>query len=210
MDKIRVLVVDDHEIIRSGLRRLLELDPHMTVVGEASNGDQAMVFAAAMQPDVILMDIRMPGTDGVTATRVIKQSVPNVKILMLTAYSGGYLMKAIRAGADGFLSKDLLGAELIHAIGAAAGGKCIVHLTMPLEEMAELAADNDPARELTPRQKDLLYWLAAGSSNDDIAHRLDVSAPTVQSELKQVMQTLGVADRMSSGVSAHETNLDKG
>ena len=206
---VRLLIVDDQEIVRTGLRRLLEGEPDIEVMGEAADAAQALHMVRAATPDVILMDIKMPGMDGIAATQALKQVAPAARILILTVYGGPYVGAAISAGADGYLSKDISAAELIRAVRTSARGASPVYLSVPTEELPDLLPVARPAEEtvLSRRQLDVLRLVAQGDSNADIARKLVVSERTVKRELSHIFQKLGVNSRVGAVARGHEQRL---
>lgn len=206
---IRVLVVDDQAIVRDGLVTVLSLVPDLQVVGEAADGAEAIAMVAADPPDVVLMDLRMPGTDGPTATASIARSHPGVAVLVLTTYADDdSIAGALRAGARGYLTKDAGRAELATAIRAVATGQATFDAEVGARLVAQLAAPTPTAPsthaptglrdrfpELTPREADVLERIAAGRTNPEIAAELFLTVPTVKSYVNQVFAKLGVRTR---------------
>ncbi|WIJ45153.1 response regulator transcription factor [Curtobacterium citreum] len=206
---IRVLVVDDQAIVRDGLVTVLSLVPDLQVVGEAADGAEAIAMVAADPPDVVLMDLRMPGTDGPTATASIARSHPGVAVLVLTTYADdASIVGALRAGARGYLTKDAGRAELATAIRAVATGQATFDAEVGARLVAQLAAPTPTAPsthaptglrdrfpELTPREADVLERIAAGRTNPEIAAELFLTVPTVKSYVNQVFAKLGVRTR---------------
>lgn len=208
---IRVLVVDDQAIVRDGLVTVLSLVPDLLVVGEAADGAEAIAMVAADPPDVVLMDLRMPGTDGPTATASIARSHPGVAVLVLTTYADDdSIVGALRAGARGYLTKDAGRAELATAIRAVATGQATFDAEVGARLVAQLAAPTptptapsthaptglrDRFPELTPREADVLERIAAGRTNPEIAAELFLTVPTVKSYVNQVFAKLGVRTR---------------
>ena len=205
---IRVLVVDDQAIVRDGLVTVLSLVPDLEVVGEASDGAEALAAVTREAPDVVLMDLRMPGVDGPTATARIVADHPGVAVLVLTTYADDEsIVTALRAGARGYLTKDAGRGEIATAIRAVASGQSTFDATVGARLVAQLAAgpvDAAPAPaaglrdrfpELTPREADVLERIAAGRSNPEIAAELFLTVPTVKSYVNQVFAKLGVRSR---------------
>lgn len=206
---IRVLVVDDQAIVRDGLVTVLSLVPDLQVVGEAADGAEAVAMVAADPPDVVLMDLRMPGTDGPTATASITRSHPGVAVLVLTTYADDdSIVGALRAGARGYLTKDAGRAELATAIRAVATGQATFDAEVGARLVAQLAAPTPTAPstyaptglrdrfpELTPREADVLARIADGRTNPEIAAELFLTVPTVKSYVNQVFAKLGVRTR---------------
>jgi two-component system response regulator NreC len=195
---IRVLIVDDHGIVRAGLRALLSVESDLTIVGEAADGEQALRLARTLQPDVVLMDISMPGMDGLEATRALTQSQPAVKVLILSLHEDSALVRAaLEAGAAGYVVKRGVEGDVISAIRAAVRGDLYLH---PAVTRALLAKDG-PASEfagretLSPREIEVLRLIAAGHTNREIAERLVLSVRTVESHRANLMGKLGLHSR---------------
>jgi DNA-binding NarL/FixJ family response regulator len=213
---IRVLVVDDQELVRSGFCVILDAVEGITVVGEAADGQAAVAAVAARQPDVVLMDIRMPGMDGLEATRLITSgSSAAPKVVMLTTFDlDDYVYEALRAGASGFLLKDSPRRDLIAAVRAAAAGDALLapSVTRRLIEVfarkpPEIAPSPSRLASLTARERDVLLMLARGHSNAEIAAALFVSAATVKSHVSNLLTKLGLRDRVQAVILAYESGL---
>ncbi len=215
---IRVLVVDDQELVRSGFCVILDAAEGITVVGEAANGEAAVQAAAAHQPDVVLMDIRMPGMDGLEATRLLTRFSPDrqtPKVIMLTTFDlDEYVYEALRAGASGFLLKDSPRADLIAAVRAAAAGNAMLAPTVTrrlIEAFARRPAQTSPApsrlASLTVREREVLVLLARGSTNTEIATALFVSEATVKTHVGNLLAKLGLRDRVQAVILAYETGV---
>ena len=212
---IRVLVVDDQELVRSGFCVILDAADGITVVGEAANGEAAVSGAAAYQPNVVLMDIRMPGMDGLEATRLITGTAPAPKVVMLTTFDlDDYVYEALRAGASGFLLKDSPRHDLIAAIRAAAAGDALLAPSVTrrlIEAFARRPPETTPSpsrlASLTARERDVLLLLARGRSNAEIAAALFVSEATVKTHVGNVLAKLGLRDRVQAVILAYETGL---
>ena len=205
MGRLRVFIVDDQEIVRGGLRRLLEMQPDFSVVGEAASGDEAVQLVPDADPDLILMDIKMPGMDGIEATRAVRTLAPRARVVVLTVYANDFVTAALEAGAHAFLLKDVSGQELVRALRGAAAGAATIHVSMPADELPEWFAGGDPPPEaaLSPRQKKVLELLALGATNAEIAGRLFVSRRTVKRELTDIFQKLGLRGRGQAMAWAH-------
>jgi DNA-binding NarL/FixJ family response regulator len=214
-----VVVVDDQALVRVGLVKILDAEPDVEVAGEAADGEDAVAAAARIRPDVVLMDIRMPGMDGIEATRRIVAEHPATRVLVLTTFDvDEYAFAALRSGASGFLLKNALPEELVAAIRTVAAGSSIVaprivrrllDLFAPhLPTTATATADLNPAlRTLTPRELDVLRCVAEGLSNAEIAERLVLSATTVKTHVGNMLAKLGVRDRVQAVIVAYESGL---
>nr|WP_240897789.1 response regulator transcription factor [Kineococcus vitellinus] len=214
-------MVDDHALIRVGFRLVLESAGGIEVVGEAGDGRAALEQTAALRPDVVLMDVRMPRLDGIGATRRLVEAAPGVRVLILTTFDlDEYAFAALRAGASGFLLKDAAPADLVGAVRTVAGGEAVVSPRVT-RRMLELFAHRLPApgeaprpdgldprlAELTPRELEVLHRLAGARSNAEIAAELFLSEATVKTHVARVLAKLGVRDRVHAVVLAYETGL---
>ena len=212
---IRVLVVDDQELVRSGFCVILAGAGGVAVVGEAANGEAAVSASAAHRPDVVLMDIRMPGMDGLEATRLITRGPAAPKVVMLTTFDlDEYVYEALRAGASGFLLKDSPRADLIAAVRAAAAGHALLapSVTRRLIEVfvrrpPEIAPSPARLASLTAREREVLVLLARGGSNAEIAVTLFVSEATVKTHVGNLLAKLGLRDRVQAVILAYETGI---
>jgi DNA-binding NarL/FixJ family response regulator len=203
---IRLLIADDHPVVRDGLSGMFATDPDFEVVGEAGDGAEAVRLAVELTPDVILMDLRMPGTDGVAAiTELARRSVP-VRVLVLTTYdTDSYVLPAIEAGATGYLLKDAPRAELLRAVRAAADGQGVLSPSVATRLMSRVRT---PAPELlSQRELEVLELVAAGTTNRDAAVRLFISEATVKTHLLHIYTKLGVTDRASAVAEAYNRGL---
>lgn len=216
MSPIRVLIADDHPLFRDGMRSLLESVPETEVVGEAADGTEAVARAASLKPDVILMDIRMPGLNGIGATREILRQHPGARILMLTMLEGDdSVFAAMQAGAHGYLLKGASQAEILRAIRAVANGEAIFGPSIAQRVISYFGAIR-PNRvqeafpELTDREREVLALLADGESNSQIASELDLSLKTVQNHVSNILNKLQVADRAQAILRAREAGLRGG
>jgi len=216
MAPIRVLVVDDQELVRSGFCVILDAADGITVIGEAANGEAAVSQVAARSPDVVLMDIRMPGMDGLEATRLITGGPAAApKVVMLTTFDlDEYVYEALRAGASGFLLKDSPRHDLIAAVRAAAAGDALLAPSVTrrlIEAFARRPPETAPApsrlASLTARERDVLLMLARGRSNAEIAAGLFVSEATVKTHVGNLLAKLGLRDRVQAVIVAYETGL---
>jgi DNA-binding NarL/FixJ family response regulator len=205
---IKVMIVDDHTIVRQGLRMLLEVDPELQVIGEASNGAQALELAYQLKPDVILMDLLMPVMDGITAIKLIRQELPDTEILALTSVlEDASVVEAVRVGAIGYLLKGSEAQELRTAIKAAAAGQVQLSpqaLTRLMQEMREPVPTN---KEFTRREKEVLSLIAQGKSNKEIAEHLQVVEKTVKTHVSNILDKLGVQSRTQAALQAVQLGL---
>ena len=196
--KIRVMIVDDHAVVRSGLVAFLSASQNLFLVGEAENGEQAVVRARSLHPDVILMDLLMPGMDGVTATRLIKEQNPSVQVIALTSFQEDEMVQnAMKAGAIGYLMKNVTTHELEAAIQAAKDGK----MTLSPEAAQALVHAMQQAAEteiLTGREKEILKLMVEGLNNAEIAERIVVSLSTVKYHVSNILSKLGVENRVAA------------
>jgi len=215
---VRVLVADDDALMRAGLRAVLASDARIAVVGEAADGAEAVARARALAPDVVLMDVRMPGLDGIAATRELLAAVPDARVLILTTFEqDDYVFGALRAGASGFLLKRARPEELIAAVHAVADGDALLSPSVTrtvIDRLAGVAAEraapeHEPAElaELTPREREVLALLARGLSNAEIAAALLVEESTVKTHVKRVLTKLRLRDRVQAVIYAYERGL---
>jgi DNA-binding NarL/FixJ family response regulator len=206
MDEIHLIIVDDHLVVREGLKGMLSGQPDFAIVGEADDGAQAVSLATRLQPDVVLMDLRMPGVDGVDAIRQIKAQQPQTHVLVLTTYgSDADIVRAIEAGATGYLLKDTPRRELFRAVRAAAQGESVLAPTVASRLMTRMRS---PAEEsLTAREIEVLQWVSQGASNKEIGKALHISEATVKTHLTHIFSKLGVADRTAAVTVALERGI---
>ena len=214
-ETIRVLIVDDHSVVREGLRAILER-AGFHVVGEAANGREAVEKCRALRPDVVLLDIRMPGEDGLHALGRIKEQMPQIRVIILTTYTNpGYLARAIVAGATGYLTKEASSEQIIGAIRAAVSGEQLLDqnvLKMALRSVAahapaRPAPAGDLVEPLTEQEEVVLRLIASGLSNEEIAHALSISVNTVKTHVRHILQKLGVSDRTQAAIWAVRQGL---
>jgi DNA-binding NarL/FixJ family response regulator len=203
---IRLLIVDDHPVVRDGLRGMFAGDDRFEVVGEAGDGREALTVADRVHPDVVLMDLRMPGMDGVTTIRTLRERGSAARVLVLTTYdTDSDVLPAIRAGATGYLLKDTPRDELCRAVSAAYRGESVLSPSVAGRLMGELRS---PAREpLSQRELEVLRLIAQGSTNRETAARLFISEATVKTHLLHVYAKLGVRDRAAAVATAFERGL---
>jgi two-component system response regulator DevR len=213
MTKTRILLVDDHDIVRLGLMTLLNDQPDMEVIGEASTAGEAVKAAEKLQPDVVLMDIRLPGEGGIEATSQVTRRVPTCKVVMLTSFADDELvMRAIRAGAVGYVLKQVGNEELLRAIRAAARGEALLdpsttaRLLTRVRE-AERKAEEDAFRDLSDREMDVLIHLAKGKTNADIGKLLNLSEKTVGNYVSNMFEKLHMNNRIELAAYAYEHHL---
>jgi DNA-binding NarL/FixJ family response regulator len=228
----RVLIADDHALVREGLRAVLEAEGGIEVVGEARDGAEAVSLCAELSPDLVLMDVRMPGTDGLAATREIKSRTPNVSVVMVTMHDNpDYLLEAVRAGAAGYVLKDASGEKIAQAVGKTLAGESPLEEGLAMRLLERLAAEANgssggpvhPSAEapvgagsgaggglpegITPREAEVLGLMARGYTNPQIAKSLLYSVSTVKAAVQSVTAKLGVSDRTQAAVRAIELGL---
>ena len=214
MLKIKLLLVDDHEILRAGLRMLFAAEPDMEIVGQVGSGDEAVQAAQNLAPDVVIMDVTMPGMDGIEATRQIKEIVPDTAVLALTMHEDEqYFFEMLHAGASGYIPKRAAPDDLVSAVRVVSEGNVFLHSTLAkflMREMtndapqpaAPIAADN-----LTPREKEVLTYIAEGYTNREIAEQLVISVKTVDRHRENIMQKLNLHNRVELVKYAIEKGL---
>jgi DNA-binding NarL/FixJ family response regulator len=212
VSKVRLLIADDQPLMRAGFRAVLEATGEMEVVGEASDGQEAVKAARALKPDVVLMDVRMPNLDGIEAIR----QLPNHRVLVLTTFGlDEYIVEALRAGASGFITKDVPAEELVHAVRVVAAGDALLTPAVTRQLLDRVArrlpapVSHTPAAldELTEREREVLELLARGMSNAEIAEALVVGEATVKTHVSNVLMKLGLRDRVQAVVLAYEVGL---
>jgi DNA-binding NarL/FixJ family response regulator len=211
-----VLIADDQALVRVGLRKILESDSEVTVVGEAADGEEAVSEVRFLHPDVVLMDIRMPVLDGIEATRRIVREQPATRVLVLTTFGlDSYVYEALRAGASGFMLKDAPPEEIAAAVRIVASGDALLAPAITravIEEFTRQPVTKAPelpqaVTELTPREREVLDLLAHGLSNPEICARLVISEATTKTHVARILQKLGLRDRIQTVIYAYETGL---
>jgi DNA-binding NarL/FixJ family response regulator len=209
MKSIRVLLVDDHQVVREGLRRMLELDKDIEVIGEASSGEESLVKAEQLSPDVVLMDVKMPGMGGIDAIRELKIRQCPASVIVLTVYEDKYLAQAAEAGAAGYLLKDVSREELTKAIKSAYQGQSpfapSITRTLFTQYAALTKASHDSV--LTKRQVEILRLIASGATNKEIASKLFISSATVKRETNTIFTALNVTDRAEAVSAGYKMGL---
>ena len=215
-EDIGIVVADDHEVVRAGFAALLDTQPDFTVLGTASDGGDAVRVCRELRPDVVLMDVRMPGTDGIEATRQLAAGDLAPKVLILTTFDlDEYVFDALRAGASGFLLKDVTAERLFDAVRVVAAGEALLAPAVTRRLISEFAKIRRPApaaatpalATLTPRETEVLRLVAEGLSNPEIAARLVVTEETVKTHVSRVLAKLGLRDRTQAVVAAYESGL---
>lgn len=204
---IRILLVDDHSVVRQGLKMFLTLDPELEVIGEATNGAEALRRAHELHPDVVLMDLLMPVMDGIAATAAIRKELPNTEVIALTSVlEDASVTGAVRAGAIGYLLKDTEADELVRAIKAAANGQVQLSPQALARLMREVRAPESP-ESLTERETDVLRLLAQGLSNKEIARTLHLGEKTIKTHVSNILSKLGVPSRTQAALYAVRIGL---
>ncbi len=221
----RILVADDHDLVRDGYQRMLSREPDLEVVGEASNGREAVEFCRKLRPDLVLMDVRMPEMDGLEATRRIKEELPTTSVLVVTTYDNpDYLFGAVEAGAAGYVLKDAPKRQLIDAVRRTLSGESPLNQELAMQLISRFtresreptvqldvpkhhSADASPLEALTPRELEVLRLLAQGKSNPQIAEGLFISRATAKTHVARIIRKLGVSDRTQAALRAIEMGL---
>jgi DNA-binding NarL/FixJ family response regulator len=215
---VRIVVADDHQVVRTGFAALLDTQPDFTVLGTASDGAEAVRMSTELRPDVVLMDVRMPGTDGIEATRQLTGRAAGPRVIILTTFDlDEYVYDALRAGASGFLLKDVTAERLFDAVRVVAAGEALLAPAVTRRLISEFArmppkgadqrAPAAAVAELTQRETEVLRLLAEGLSNPEIAARLVVTEETVKTHVSRVLHKLGLRDRTQAVVLAYESGL---
>jgi DNA-binding NarL/FixJ family response regulator len=213
MDSLRILIADDHPLFRKGMRTLLMATADTEVIGEATTGQEVIELAAALQPDVILMDLQMPGVNGIEATRQILQDSPNIRILVVTLFEDdASVFTALRAGARGYILKDAKEDEILRAIRAVGSGEAIFSPAIATRLMEFFATPRPSASKeifptLTDREREILQLIARGSTNHDIARQLVLSVKTVNNYVSNIFSKLQVTDRAQAIIRARDAGL---
>ena len=214
----RVAIVDDHQLVREGLRDLLEDAPDIEVVGEAANGREALLLCSRLHPDLVLMDVRMPEMDGLAATRELKQRHPEISVMMVTMHENpDYLLEALKAGAAGYVLKDGLRQEVVTAVRRVREGESSLDPELAARLLRRLAAEDPgearpaegslPPDVLTPRELEVLGLVQQGRSNREVAEELYISRGTVKRHIENIMARLGVSDRTQAVVKALQLGI---
>ncbi len=209
---IRVLIAEDHAVVRNGLRSILESESDFEVVGEASDGDEALTLAQDLLPDVILMDIRMGASDGITATRRIRAVVPSARVVVLTSYDEDELVfSSIRAGASGYLLKEVSAHQLTNAIRTVADGFSLIYPSVARRVLDEFGRPKKSGAEqmaqLTPREREVLKLVAGGRPNKEIGAMLGISERTVKTHISNIFSKLEISDRTEAAMYVHNRGL---
>ncbi len=213
---MRVLIADDQRVVREGLAMVLGLLPDVEVVGSASDGDEAVAMAAGLLPDIVLMDLRMPRCDGVEATRLLRERVPQTKVVVLTTYADDRsVITALRAGARGYLTKDAGGAEIRHALRQVLENQAVIDPAVQHHVVDAIATGSSPQDRrpsplpagLTHREAEVLSLIAAGMSNSEIAEKLVVSEGTVKSHINHLLAKIDARDRAQAVTFAYQHGL---
>jgi DNA-binding NarL/FixJ family response regulator len=209
----RIVIADDHELARAGLRAMLTDQRGFELVGETSNGQEALLLCRRLQPDLALVDVRMPGMDGLSTCRAIKQGCPATSVILVTMHANPeYLFEALKAGAAGFVLKDVSQRELISAVQGVLRGESILNQELVARLLQRLASETQsreglPPGRLSPREREVLELLTKGQTNREIARKLTVSVSTVKIHVEHILAKLGVSDRTQAAVRATEMGL---
>ena len=208
MTSVRLLLADDHPVVRAGLAGMLAAEPDLEIVGEAADGAEACALARELRPDVVLMDLRMPGVDGVSATAVISAELPETRVLVLTTYdTDADIVRAVEAGATGYLLKDTPRRQLADAVRAAARGETVLAPTAAATLLTRMRTPAAPQAVLTARETQVLALVGEGRTNADIGRELFISEATVKTHLIRVFTKLGVDDRTAAVTVAMRRGL---
>ena len=209
MNKVRIVIADDHTMVREGLRKLLQIDTSIEIIGEVGDGQGAINVARKEKPDIILMDIKMPGTDGLLATVVIKRELPAIKIIAVTICEDDEVVEMVKAGVSAYILKDVAGGELVNTIHQVMSGEVVIHPRVAKRLVKEFIRSESKKDEikLTRREKDVLTLLVHGSSNKNVADVMFISEKTVKNHLTSIFRKLGVRDRTQAAVYALKNNI---
>lgn len=209
MDKVRILIADDHTMVREGLRKLLQTDASIEIIDEVGDGQGAINVARKEKPDIILMDINMPGTSGLAATLVIKKELPTIKVIAITIYEDEEVVEMVKAGVSAYILKDVAGSELISTIHKVMAGEVVIHPRVAQRLIKELVRNDNKKDEikLTRREKDVLALLVQGSNNRKIANIMFISEKTVKNHLTSIFRKLSVKDRTQAAVYAIRNHM---
>ncbi len=206
MDDIRIMLVEDHQVVREGLRRMLEMEDDMKIVAEASNGQEALASVKTLAPEIILMDIQMPGMSGIETTRLIKETNPECKVMVLTLYSE-YLPHALESGADGYVLKDVRREELVKAIRDVRDGLSPLHVSIEEQQLRGFVGSASDAQRLSERETEALRLVSNGAPSREIAQEMAISETTVKRTLRQAFEKLGARNRSEAVAEALKRNL---
>lgn len=214
MNKIRILIADDHSMVRQGLKQILELEQDLVVIAQASNGEDAVRQAKQLKPDIILMDINMPGMNGLQAIRELKSASCSFKIIVLTLHQDReYLFKTLQMGAEGYVLKDAEASVLVDAIRSVYNGQSYIQPVMTTELVKEFnrmttqEKDKNGEKSLTPRELEVLRLIAEGMLNKEIAQKLYISEKTVKNHVSNIFRKLNVSDRTQAAIYAFKNNI---
>jgi NarL family two-component system response regulator LiaR len=206
-DRIRILIVDDHAVVRQGLRSFLQLQPDLEVVGEAADGNAALELAARLRPHVVLMDLMMPGGDGIDAIRRLHAKLPASRVLVLSSFmDDAHIFSALQAGATGYLLKDVQPETLAESIRQARRGEPALHPQVA-SRLVRHATEPAGLADFTPRERDVLKLVAEGFANKEIGRRLFISEKTVKTHVSKILEKLGVEDRTQAALIAVRQHL---
>ena len=216
MQTARLVIADDHDLVRAGLRGMLEDEPGLAIVGEARDGQEAVDLCRREGPDLVLMDVQMPQMDGLVATRAIKEQCPTTSVIIVTMYeSPDYLLEALKAGAAGYVLKNTRQEELVGAVRQVLGGESLLNAELATRVLRRLASESqkqpspppEPLPPLTPREREVLQLLAEGRTNSEIASTLWISLSTVKAHVEHIIAKLKVSDRTQAAVRAVQLDL---